>query len=489
MQSDDESSRRRAAYHLQERLGRLRGLPQKVGQIMSMADNDTAEELAVLRNGGPALPFDALRESVATAWNARPEEVCASIDAHGLSASLGQVHRARLQDGREVAVKVRYPGIEEAVRADLRALGWLSIPVGNLRRGFDLEGYREMLEAGLAEELDYRLEAHNQEQLAAASTGLQLVVPQVVSDLSDESVLTTLWESGESLEQARAWSPAERSALGMALVQNFLTLAFDHGLVHADPHPGNYAFRRGADGVQVVLYDYGCVQRLSDRDRLLLLRLLRGAVRQQASDDPFPILVELGFDADLLRPLRHKLPALCTILFEPLAARGAYDLSRWNRTERAAGVLGEDRLNFRAAGSPRLVYFLRAFEGLCFYLRELDRPVWWSKNLNLLLDKHAAEMDALDLQEPLDPNAAYGCLARSLEIRVLDGGSPKAQVKLPAGAVERLEQFIDDDVRAKIEERGISLSGLVEEVRANGYAPQEIFSMEDGARKFEVRLI
>lgn len=488
MQSEDVSTRRRAAYHLQERLGRLRGLPQKVGQIMSMADNDSAAELAPLQSGGPALPFSKLRDTIARAWSARPEDICAHIEPDGLGASLGQVHRARLRDGREVAIKVRYPGIEQAVQTDLRALGWLSIPVGNLRKGFDLQGYRQMLETGLAEELDYRQEAKHQAQMAAASVGLPLVVPQVVPELSSDGVLTTLWESGESLAQTSAWSPEERGALGLALVQNFLTLAFNHGLVHADPHPGNYAFRRGPNGVQVVLYDYGCVQRLGDRERLLLLRLLRGAVRQQASDDPFPILVELGFDADLLRPLRHKLPALCTILFEPFAARGAYDYSKWNRAPRAAGVLGEDRLNFRAAGSPRLVYFLRAFEGLCFYLRELDRPVWWSKYLNQLLDQHASGMDALDLQEPTDPNQAYGCLATSLEIRVLDGNSPKAQVKLPAGAVERLEQFIDDAVRAKIAERGISIPELVDNVRANGYAPQEVFTMEDGARKFEVRL-
>ena len=488
MKSDEGHARTRAAYHLQESLGRLRGLPQKVGQIMSMADSESASELSRLCNGGPALALSDLKESLAAAWDVSPEEVCEWIKEEGLGASLGQVHQARLHSGQEVAVKVRYPGIEQAVQDDLHALGWLSIPVGNLRNGFDLGGYREVIEAGLAEELDYRLEARNQRQLAAASTELPLVVPEVLPELSNDRVLTTVWEGGDPLEKARQWNSSERAALGTALVQNFLALAFDHGLVHADPHPGNYAFRRSSSGIQVVLYDYGCVQRLSSRERLLILRLLRGAVRRTEADDPYPLLVELGFDADLLRPLRDKLPALCTILFEPFAARGAYDVSAWNRAERAAGVLGEDRLNFRAAGSPRLVYFLRAFEGLCFYTRELGAPVWWSKSLSSLLDKYSTAMDDLHLQEPVNRNAAYGCLAQSLEIRVLEGSSPKAQIKLPAGAVERLEHFIDEDIRSKIEERGISLHNLVEQVRANGYAPQEVFSMADGSKTFEVRL-
>lgn len=487
-QSEDQETRQRSAYHLQERLGELRGLPQKVGQILSMSDSTAAEALQPLQNGGPALPLAELLGTLREAWGADPSTLCAQIEPQGLAASLGQVHRGVLVDGTEVAIKIRYPGIEQAIDADLRALGWLSIPFGGLKNGFDMDGYREVLRAGLQEELDYCTEARHQHAIGVAAQGLPLVVPEVVEDLSCGHVLTSRWESGETLADARGWSPGERAALGSTLVRNFLALTFDHGLVHADPHPGNYAFRRTARGPEVVLYDHGCVQRLSHRDRMLILRLLRGAAQRSATEDPYPLLVELGFDADLLRPLREKLPALCAILFEPFAAQGAFDMSGWERSARASGVLGEDRLNFRAAGSPRLIYFLRAFEGLCFYLRELDQPVWWSKTLAPLLDRHSENMQRLELQEPVDPNATYGCLARSLEIQVLEGRRPKAQLKLPAGAVERLEQFIDDELRSKIEEHDISLEELVAQVRANGYAPQEIFSLAEGSRSIEVRL-
>ncbi len=481
-------ARRRAAAHLQQRLGRLRGLPQKVGQILSMGEGDSAAELARLQNGGPALPRAEVETLLEGAWGRDLSSVCRDVSEHGLAASLGQVHRATLRDGREVAVKVRYPGIEAAVRSDLRSLGWLSRPLGNLKRGFDLQGYQQVLTDGLTAELDYHREARNQRDVAEAARGTDLIVPEVVEEFSTSEVLVTTWEAGATLDDVRGWPETERAALGAALVSTFLRLTFDHGLVHADPHPGNYAFRRGPNAPRVVLYDYGCVDRLARRERLTILRLLRDATRKEATADPFPLLIDLGFDADLLRPLRHKLPALCAVLFEPFATRGAFDSAQWNRGQRAADILGEDRLNFRAAGSPRLIYFLRAFEGLCYYLRQLAVPVWWSKGLTDLFERYAGELDRLEFAEPADPNATYGCLAESLHIQVTDGGRPRAQLQLPAGAVERLEQFIDGDLADKIAARGISLPELLERVRSNHYAPQEILSLEDGQRRVEVRL-
>lgn len=489
LRKPDEAARNKAARHLEQRLGRLHGLPQKIGQILSMSsDSGMQAALAPLRAGASGCKLDELLGSIEEAWGQDPYNLCDSIESDGLSASLGQVHRATLKDGREVAIKVRYPGIRAAVKDDLQTLGWLSIPVGNLRNGFDLEGYQEAIALSLEEELDYAVEAENQAAVLRAAAGTNLIVPEVISELSSEGVLTTIWETGESLEDAQGWSAKEKKQLENSLVRHFLELTFEHGLVHADPHPGNYAFRRSATGIEIVLYDYGCLHRPTETERLCLLRLMRDATERDAVSDPYPLFVELGFDADLLRPLRHKLAALCTVLFEPFAAPSTYDVSKWNRAERVAGILGNDRLNFRAAGSPRLLFFLRAFEGLCFYLRELGEPAFWSRPFRELITRQKQALDAVTPDEPNDPSATYGCLATSLSIHVTENGASKAQITLPAGAVERLGDFIDDELEAKIKARGIQVETLIEQVRANHYAPQPIFSLQDGERHIEIKL-
>lgn len=488
----DDEVRLRAAGLLQERLGRMRGLPQKVGQLLSMtAGEDVAAELAKLREGAEAMPLAELTPLLEDAWGRPLGEVVKEIDEDGLAASLGQVHRAVLLDGREVAIKVRYPGVASAVDADLSALGWVASPVGNLRRGFRMDEYQHVLRESLVEELDYELEARNQMDVAEAAPGLALCVPEVVSELSHHDVLVTGWEAGETLEQvAGCWSVKDRERLGDLLVKQFLELALIHGLVHADPHPGNYRFRRTIQGrPEVVLYDFGCVHRLERDERLALARLLHSVASADRSEDPFPLLVALGFDADLLRPMRSRLPALCSVLFEPFASRARFDLESWNNGERLVDVLGDDRHAFRIAGPAKLLFLLRAWHGLLHQLDQLGVPALWSRPLTEVWRQLGEEARALDLPEPPDPSSTLGTLAEKLEIHVSRGGKTSARVGLPAGAVERLGDFLDDDLRERIAARGIVLDDLVADTRRRGYAPGVLFDLDDGERRFEVRLV
>ncbi|MFT7676742.1 MAG: putative unusual protein kinase regulating ubiquinone biosynthesis (AarF/ABC1/UbiB family) [Planctomycetota bacterium] len=487
----DELVRQRAGRHLRDRLGRLRGLPQKVGQMLSMtSDTEQADLFIPLGSAAPALDFADLTPHLELAWGKQPNEICQEINPEGLAASLGQVHQARLHDGRQVAVKIQYPGMSEALDTDLSALGWIARPVGNLRDGFDMTDYQNALRESLKEELDYEAEAANQKDMAraAADSKLDLVVPTVIDELSTDKVLTSTWEEGGTHLHTRTWEAPERGLLGRRMVSQFLTMIFDHGLMHADPHPGNYRFRLGADGPQVVLYDYGCVHRMTERERMVLLRLITEASNSSSKADPFPLLVELGFDADLLKPLRHKLPALCRILFEPFSKGGKFDMDSWNLSERVSDVLGDDRMNFRIAGPAKLMFFLRAFHGLRFHLAELGEPVSWSIPMRELQLRHGPAMAALEFSEPASKDSSYSGLATSLCIQVSEHGETKARITLPATAVERLESFVDEDLQAKIDAREIDLDAIVSRVRAQQFAPQSIFSLEDGDKHIVIWL-
>ena len=148
-----------ARRRLVERLGSLHGLPQKIGQLLALAGPDGPSSFAPLTETRSALPLcaalDLLEASLGRPWT----DCFRSIDAEGIAASLGQVHRAVLRDGRPAAVKIQYPDSAANVDADLGALDWLSLPFGGLRGGFDLAAYRREVGGMLRQELDYRREA------------------------------------------------------------------------------------------------------------------------------------------------------------------------------------------------------------------------------------------------------------------------------------------------------------------------------------------
>jgi predicted unusual protein kinase regulating ubiquinone biosynthesis (AarF/ABC1/UbiB family) len=292
--------------------------------------------------------------------------VLGDIDPVGRAASLGQVHRARLRDGTSVAVKVQYPGIREAVRSDLNLLGWLSAPVGNLRRGFDMRAYRRVLRQCLDEELDYRHEADNQAaffRFAGAEPGL--AVPELFPEFVTETVLVSSWEDGDDWDTVRAkWTVDEKRRLAEELLAVFLRGIFDRGMMHADWHPGNVRFRRGGRSPQVLLYDFGCVLRMPRQQSDALLRLIRATMREDES--PWPPMIALGFDREFLEPIAAKLPALCRVLFEPFLVEYRYDLADWRLAERVGDILGDDRWNFRIAGPADLILLLRAWHGATY---------------------------------------------------------------------------------------------------------------------------
>jgi hypothetical protein len=471
--SNSDVVRRNAQRHVARTLGRLRGLPQKLGQMLaSGSDAVRAEEFACLTDAAEPVPLEALRPELERAFGGPLERELAELEPHGLAASLGQVHRGRLRDGRAVAIKVRYPKIAQAVEADLGLLGWLSKPLGGLSRGFDLGGYRTEIGAMLARELDYRQEAREQREYAHLARGHGVVVPSVLEAYSTEAVLLSTWEAGETLEEAATWTRAERAALAHTLAQHHRELLFRDGVAHADLHAGNLRYRRGAGP---VLYDFGCVLRLGDTERQALLSLASGV----SARDPWLDFLALGFDAERLEPLRSRLGALCALVFAPYRARGPFDYSSFDPGPDVDALLGEERWNLRIAGPPRLVYLMRSLHGLWRHLARLAEPV---------------ELAPLALPErpsvapPAIARPTAGNAARWLTVCVRADGEQRARVSLPASALERLDEVLDEELRARIAAQGIDLAEVVRRSRAGGHAPGKLFRIDESSRSVDVRL-
>jgi predicted unusual protein kinase regulating ubiquinone biosynthesis (AarF/ABC1/UbiB family) len=241
-------------------------------------------ELEGLQDAVPPRPYKDIEERIREELGKTPDEVFAHFERRPIaSASIGQVHLARLQDGAKVAVKVQYPDIEETVRRDLntlrrifRIVEWF-IPYQGLE-----ELYRE-IRAIIMEELDYRAEANNAARIAANFEGRTDVgFPRVVAELSTQRVLVTHFESGVKITDKAGVKQLglDRGQLARQVVEIYCQQIFSDGIYHADPHPGNLIVRPSADGgpPTIVFLDFGAVAEIPANVRAGIVELIQGAL-------------------------------------------------------------------------------------------------------------------------------------------------------------------------------------------------------------------
>jgi predicted unusual protein kinase regulating ubiquinone biosynthesis (AarF/ABC1/UbiB family) len=280
-----------AAEHAAEVLGNLRGLAAKVGQMASYVDGLVPEgQAGAFEASLKALQAQAPRSSAAAIRQLVEHELEGPVDRHFVewddvplaSASIGQVHRARLHDGREVAVKVQHPGIARAVESDLANASLLGSFVDVLGgKRFEAGAMLEVMRTRFREELDYANEAKNLRTFATLHQGdPHVLVPDLIEDRSTGRVITTLLARGRSFDEACTASEAERREWARAMWRFVFKGILVGGCLNADPHPGNYIFH---DGGRVTFLDYGCIQTVGER-RLHARRNHRAALARDEAD-------------------------------------------------------------------------------------------------------------------------------------------------------------------------------------------------------------
>jgi hypothetical protein len=485
LRASRNAGRAEVRHRIVQRLGLLHGLPQKIGQLLASSGLEEAgSAFGTLTEGEPTMSGDEAAERVERLLGRPLSECFRSLDPRGVSASIGQVHRAVLHDGRQVAVKVQYPGISEAVAFDLKALGWLTAPVGDLRRGFDLGGYREEIGRSIGRELDYQAEAGSLARFRELAGTLRRPpeLPEAIPEFCGREILTMTWVGGDRLAGASRWTLAERSELSSSLVELFMRGLMDWGLLHADPHCGNYRFLRVEGRPLVGLIDFGCVTELGPRVKAGLSGLVRDALAGQT--DVAARLATAGFEASSLSRLRSKLPAVGAILTEPLVSRGPFDARAWNLGARLSEALGPDRMAFRTAGPPGIIFFLRAFQGLIRQLQALDAPVDWKQAADLSLLPHLAAPK----EHPVPGAGAERTLAADLRILVTEGGVAKASLTYSAAAADALGELMPQEIRRRMSAAGVDVDAISRGARLRGYPAGELFSLESEGKRVRVWL-
>ena len=330
----------RTAEQLFRVLGELKGGAMKFGQALSVFEAALPEDLAgpyrsaltKLQEAAPPMPAGTVHKVLTRGLGPDWRESFAEFnDLPAAAASIGQVHRARWSDGREVAVKLQYPGAGAALLSDLNQIARLARLFAVVNPGLDVKPLIAELKARVAEELDYSLEASAQETFAAAYDGdPDILVPKVVH--AGDGVLVTEWVDGTPLSAIiRDGTAEQRDRAGLLFVRFLFSGPARARLLHADPHPGN--FRLTDDGRLAVL-DYGAVNRLPDGLPAPIGPLVRLALEGHADDvlqgfrDEGFVRPEFEVDADAV--LDYLTPML-----EPLRAE-QFSFSRaWLRREAA----------------------------------------------------------------------------------------------------------------------------------------------------------
>ena len=283
-------------------LGTMKGAAMKLGQVMSFLDvglvaeehrDEFQRELAKLRDAAPTVSFKQMKRVIEEDLEEPISEAFASFEEEPIAAaSIGQVYRAKLKDGSDVAVKVQYPGVASAVRADMQNLDMIMRLLKRMTPGMDVKAITAEIKERIVEELDYELEAQNQRSLARIFEGHPfIVVPKVVGSLSRERVMVSEFVSGVGFEELKTRPQAERDRIGEIVFRFFLGCLYRHRQFSGDPHPGNFLL---LDDGRVAFLDFGLFKRMESEPVELELACQR-AVAEGDAATLHKLLAQSGF--------------------------------------------------------------------------------------------------------------------------------------------------------------------------------------------------
>ncbi len=289
----------RTAADVTTELGNMKGAMMKLGQMASYLDtglpDHVRQTLASLQHDAPPMSEELVVQRITAEFGQGPDELFLEWDPTPIAAaSIGQVHRAITHDDRAVAVKIQYPGVADAMAADLNNVDFVFGALGSVFPGLDSKPVIEELKERLIEELDYEAEARNQRYFAEFFDRHPFItVPRVVDHLSTSTVLTTELADGVRFDEMLTWDSHEHDLAAETIFRFTFGSIYRLHAFNGDPHPGNYLFEPGG---KVTFLDFGLVKRFVPDESVLFEDLIVSMVLEQ-DIEKFRLMVE---DAGLL---------------------------------------------------------------------------------------------------------------------------------------------------------------------------------------------
>jgi predicted unusual protein kinase regulating ubiquinone biosynthesis (AarF/ABC1/UbiB family) len=388
---------RKAAQRLAEVLGDMKGLPMKFGQLLSFIDDAIPEAqrhyyndvLGQLQSNTTPLPWAEIEPVLTEDLGGAVEEVFGSFDkTPRAAASIGQVYRATLKDGTAVAVKVQYPGVAEAIDADLANVGALVASIETVIQS-DFHHVLEDVTARIKEECDYELEAANQGQFAALwATDKEVVIPNMFPQHCGRRVLTSEWIDAMDYRTMMATCTDEEKQVYARLMWRFVYQSlYNHRLLNADPHPGNYLFL--PEG-RICFIDFGCVQTFAPEQIEGLRAVRHHAINKSPDHILRPLCVaHFGLPPNQSDALWHIFKRYLDLSFVPLTAQQPWTFSR-DYTSQLTEFALEAKMEIAKEAvkgglqdpqSPGIVFLMRLNYGVTTLLANMGARANWHQAL------------------------------------------------------------------------------------------------------------
>ena len=366
-----------------ETLGEMKGAVMKAGQIVSQVKDllppEVAKALETLQKESPPMPYSMIRRQLIRALGDEPESLFATFEHEPFAAaSIGQVHRATTKEGVECIVKIQYPGVKESCDSDLKQIKRLFKMAGLVKVSKEVvdktfDEIRDML----YEELDYNHEADN---LRFFSNHYKdhpyVIVPELLEELSSETVLTLTYIEGDSLNEVKepSYNQEMKNTLAHRLFDTMGRQIYELQRVHCDPHPGNFAFR--PDG-SLIIYDFGAVKKVSDDT----VRIHKNFVKDMFNGKVESVekhLKEMGVRQDDGPdvPLSYY-QEWFDIIMEPFSDNTNFDFSQSRLHQRAAKKIRKDAFKYLGAfqPSPETMHVDRVLSGHYWTLIDLGANI------------------------------------------------------------------------------------------------------------------
>ena len=373
------------ADNLVKTMGEMKGAAMKLGQMLSVAPDaiprEFSEKIKSLQAASVPMPFEMVSMEIEKALGLPLLEIFRYFDPDPIgAASIGQVHEARLFDGRKVAVKIQYPGILDSLDADLKNLASMASLTLAFAEKKVVDAFLDEIRQGILDEADYELEAANLKKFGSIlSEHPEVIVPKVVDEFSTTNVLTMEYLEGTKLDEAVDDLPTqeEKDRVGFVFSEIYVWMFHEKFILHADPHPGNFLLT--PEG-KIGILDFGCMREYSPEfcDGWLDVLVAKWQHRKDDLPEVFDRLGYVGMRGSTGASAK-QLNEVAEITLAPFLYDRRFNWGEWHPQQEINNFFRGNLNVFRYASPPQAVFYFRVALGVWGFLQRSHIKGNWYK--------------------------------------------------------------------------------------------------------------